>query len=80
MHTVCNEYSLQKTIVLIFANKQDLSNALSIKDISEMLNLDELEDRKWHLQESCATENKGLYEGFDWVVNNLKTTYSFNNS
>ena len=52
--------------MLIFANKQDLPNALSSAKISEALGLIDIRDRKWTIFESSATSGKGLTDGFDW--------------
>ena len=47
---------------LIFANKQDLPNAISVNEVSERLR-----NRKWCIQATCATTGNGLYEGLDWL-------------
>lgn len=36
--------------LLVFANKQDLSNALSPSELSDLLGLHALEDNKWFIQ------------------------------
>ncbi|CAF3374677.1 unnamed protein product [Rotaria sp. Silwood1] len=60
-----NEEELRNKHFLIFANKQDLSNAMT-------LNLNKLNDNsKWHLQSSCAIRNEGIHEGFKWLVNSI---------
>jgi signal recognition particle receptor subunit beta len=45
-----NEPALNDTLLLVYANKQDLSGAVSIEKIADMLGLGELEDRIWHIQ------------------------------
>ena len=37
--------------------------------ISEALALHTLRGRQWSIQETSATKGKGLFEGFDWLVN-----------
>lgn len=59
---------MKGTSLLIFANKQDLPNALSGAKISEALGLVDIRDRKWTIFESSATNGKGLTDGFDWFA------------
>lgn len=51
---------LQNVPILIFANKQDLSNVLKVSEIAEAVGLVKLKDRTWQIQESSAIEGKGL--------------------
>lgn len=51
----------------MFANKQDLPNAMNPAEITEKLGLNELRGRKWYIQATCATQGDGLYEGLDWL-------------
>ncbi len=50
---------------------QDLPHALKAADLTEMLNLNALRQRKWYLQPTCATNGDGLYEGLDWMSTQL---------
>ncbi|KAI3976420.1 hypothetical protein MKX01_008278 [Papaver californicum] len=58
-------------VLLILANKQDIPNAMDVAEITEKLDLGPLNNRKWHIQSTCATSGEGLYEGLDWLSNNL---------
>lgn len=75
-----NEEELKGKPVLIFANKQDLPNALSMQEIVEKLNLVKLDSMKtkWYIQSTVATEKKGISEGFDWLAEAVrpKTNYT----
>jgi len=42
--------------------------ALSPEEISESLQLDEIEDRKWSIVACSAKTNEGLQEGVEWVL------------
>merc|ERR1712079_829591 len=33
--------------------------------------LQELRNRRWYIQATCATQGNGLYEGLDWLSNEL---------
>jgi len=62
-----SEDELSKCIVLVFANKQDLPNAMNVSDLTEKLALHELKVNDWFVQPTCATDGTGLYEGLDWL-------------
>jgi len=63
-----SEDELQNCVLLVFANKQDLPNAMSTEEIAEELRLSSLRNRTWHIQESSAITGDGLYEGLDWMM------------
>lgn len=71
MSLLCNE-EFSNAAVLIFANKQDLPNALSVTDISKGLGLDCLKTQPWYIQPCSAVQNQGLYEGLDWLARALQ--------
>ena len=60
---------LQGAPLLVFANKQDLSNAASVNEVTDMLGLNKIlqKDRKWHIEASCGTTGDGINEGFNWL-------------
>ncbi|CAL9125079.1 uncharacterized protein LOC135678291 [Musa acuminata AAA Group] len=60
------------SVILVFANKQDLKGAMTPMEVSEGLGLYDLRNRTWHVQETCALSGDGLYEGLDWLVTALK--------
>ena len=70
LHKMLNEDELRDAIVLVFANKQDLPDAVSVSELTQRLKLNELR-RKWYVQAACATQGTGLYEGLDWLSNEL---------
>ena len=72
LHKMLNEDELREAIVLVFANKQDLPNAMSVAEVTDKLGLHSLRNRKWYIQATCATTGDGLYEGLDWLSNTLK--------
>jgi Arf/Sar family protein len=60
------------SIILVFANKQDMRGAMSPREVCEGLGLLDLKNRKWHIQGTCALQGDGLYEGLDWLSSTLK--------
>eukprot|EP00727_Mastigamoeba_balamuthi_P006750 m51a1_g2696 putative adp-ribosylation factor (180) ;mRNA; r:786625-787364 len=65
------EDELRDAVLLVFANKQDLPQAMSVAEITDKLGLHQIRNRKWYMQATCATSGDGLYEGLDWLANNL---------
>lgn len=65
------EDELKDAVLLVFANKQDLPNAMKVQEISERLGLTNMRQRQWHIQAACATSGDGLYEGLDWLSQTL---------
>ena len=61
------EESLESAGVLILANKQDLSDAMSVLELTDALHLHAVKGKQWHVQPSCALTGEGLREGLDWV-------------
>lgn len=53
---------------------QDLPNAMNAAEITDKLGLHSLRSRNWYIQSTCATSGDGLYEGLDWLSNQLKNT------
>uniref|UniRef100_A0A8V0ZQU2 ARF GTPase 3 n=1 Tax=Gallus gallus TaxID=9031 RepID=A0A8V0ZQU2_CHICK len=51
---------------------QDLPNAMNAAEITDKLGLHSLRHRNWYIQATCATSGDGLYEGLDWLANQLK--------
>jgi len=66
-----NEDEMRDAVVLVFANKQDLPNAMPAAEVTEKLGLHNLRHRQWYIQSACATTGDGLYEGLDWLSKTL---------
>merc|ERR1712054_511484 len=64
------EDELREAVLLVFANKQDLPNAMSPTEITDKLDLHAMKQRAWYIQPTCATNGEGLYEGLDWMSGN----------
>ncbi|XP_029315291.1 ADP-ribosylation factor-like protein 6 isoform X1 [Cottoperca gobio] len=57
----------KKMPVLFFANKMDLRDAMSSVRVSQMLSLENIKDKPWHICASDAIKGEGLQEGLDWL-------------
>ena len=72
LQRMLNEDELRDAILLVFANKQDLPNAMNAPEITEKLGLQSIRQREWFIQATCATTGDGLFEGLEWLSSNLK--------
>lgn len=71
LQKMLQEDELRDAILLVFANKQDLPNAMSPAEITSALGLQELRNKKWYIQGAQATNGIGLLEGLDWLSEEL---------
>eukprot|EP00212_Chloropicon_laureae_P003548 CAMPEP_0197486232 /NCGR_PEP_ID=MMETSP1311-20131121/1149_1 /TAXON_ID=464262 /ORGANISM="Genus nov. species nov., Strain RCC856" /LENGTH=204 /DNA_ID=CAMNT_0043029209 /DNA_START=157 /DNA_END=772 /DNA_ORIENTATION=+ len=71
LHKMLNEDDLRDAVLLVFANKQDLPNAMNAAEITDKLGLHALSQRDWYIQAAIATSGEGLYEGLDWLQANI---------
>lgn len=74
LHKMLAEDELRDAVLLVYANKQDLPNAMSTAEVTDKLGLHSLRGRNWFIQGTCATSGEGLYEGLDWMSQNVKTS------
>ena len=70
---VLSDEQMRGVPILVYANKMDLPNAMTVPEISERLGLINLRDRKWQVQASNAARGDGLFEGMDWLSKNVNT-------
>jgi ADP-ribosylation factor protein 1 len=73
LHKVLNdsEMEAENPLILVYANKSDLSNALSASAVGDGMRLHSLK-HKWFIQPSSAALGTGVYEGLEWLSEQLK--------
>jgi len=64
---ILSEEEMRDAILLVFANKQDLPNAMTAAEVTQKLGLNEMRHRQWFIQSASAPSGHGLYEGLDWL-------------
>ena len=74
LHNLMNQEELKDCVFLIYANKQDFAGALNPGQLAEKLGLNQMRGKKWYVQSAIATRGDGLYEGLDWLSDNIKKT------
>ena len=66
-----SEEELRGCKLLVFANKQDLPNALDEGQVGAAIGLNEIRDRQWSIWRCSAKSGEGLSEGLDWYACSL---------
>ena len=59
LQRMLSEDELKEACLLVFANKQDLPNAMSVQEITDKLGLVDVRDRMWYIQGCCAVAGDG---------------------
>ena len=54
LQSVLSHEDLMGTCVLVFANKQDLKDALTVEELTQKLSLHSIKAHDWHIQSCCA--------------------------
>ncbi|CCK71745.1 Arf family GTPase ARF3 KNAG_0H03300 [Huiozyma naganishii CBS 8797] len=71
LYSVISEKEMEKVVLLVWANKQDLKGAMKPQEVSDFLQLDKnLKNQLWCVIGSNALTGQGLVEGLSWVSNN----------
>ncbi|CAL1701120.1 unnamed protein product [Somion occarium] len=69
LQRMLNEDELRDALLLVFANKQDLPNAMNAAEITDKLGLHGLRQRTWFIQAACATSGDDVIWCTDRVFN-----------
>ena len=63
--------ALKNAIILIYANKQDLSGAKSVNEIIQIYEFNNIKDHVWNIQPCSAQTGEGLITGMKWLSDQL---------
>jgi ADP-ribosylation factor 1/2 len=63
LQSLLKEDMLRDSILLVYANKQDLPNAMTAAELTDKLGLHSVRGHEWFMQETSATSGEGLFEG-----------------
>ena len=77
MEAVLLDDRLRDAAVLVFANKQDLPQAMSTAEVTDKLGLANMRARDWFIQATCAVTGDGIVDGLEWMANTLKKKTSW---
>lgn len=71
LYSIISEKEMENVVLLVWANKQDLKNAMKPQEVSDFLQLREnLKNQLWCVIGSNALSGQGLLEGLSWISNN----------
>ena len=59
---------MQNVPVLVYANKQDIDEALTADEIMKSLELEDITQRAWSITSCSALSGDGVKEGLEWLV------------
>jgi ADP-ribosylation factor-like protein 5B len=62
---------LKSTVLLIFANKQDLDTVQPVDELVKIYGLDQVKNHLWHMQPCSAKTGEGLMAGLKWLSDQL---------
>ncbi|CAO3613224.1 unnamed protein product [Mucor hiemalis] len=75
LYRIISDREMKDCLLLIFANKQDLPGSYTPAEVTDILGLAKLRERIWYVHPSCATTGDGLFEGLNWLSQNVKAIY-----
>ena len=72
--SLLSEDELRDAVFLVFANKQDLPNALRAHEIMEKFDIEAkiAAGRAINVVECCAVTGEGIFEGMEWIIRTLR--------
>mmetsp|Transcript_35876 Transcript_35876/g.94013 ORF Transcript_35876/g.94013 Transcript_35876/m.94013 type:complete len:185 (+) Transcript_35876:214-768(+) len=77
LDSILTDATMADVSVCIYANKQDLPNAMPPGEIIDKLGLRSWPSRRdWYVQPACASTGDGLFDGLDWMANSIKAQKS----
>lgn len=73
LYKLLNEEELKNAVLLVYANKQDLPDAMTPTELTEKLGLHGLRNRRWYIQATSARKGDGLYQGLEWLGREVRS-------
>jgi signal recognition particle receptor subunit beta len=70
-YKILKNEELKNSIVLIYANKQDIPNSKNVADLIQIYNFDKIKTHMWHIQPCSAKTGEGLMAGMKWLSDQL---------
>ena len=71
---ILSEDKVEGLPLMVLANKKDLPNSMTIREISNQLNLPAMKERCWEIQACSAARGLGLSQAFTSVSKMIKKT------
>lgn len=64
LRRVLSDENLREVPLMVLANKKDLPNSMTIREVSTQLDLPSYTDRRWEIQACSALKGLGLQQAF----------------
>ena len=71
LQSLLQEERLLGATLLVFANKQDLQGALTVEEIKNTLELDNIKTHHWQIINCSAVTGENLLNGMDWLLQDI---------
>lgn len=65
---VFQEDELKKSVLCVFANKQDIEGSMTVTEVANALGLSAIKNRRYQIFKTSAIKGEGLDEAMEWCV------------
>ena len=72
LNAILDSEEMEGVPVVVLANKQDVSYAVTPADLAMRLGLSQLRNHEWHIAGTCGTSGDGLYEAMQQLAKLVK--------
>ncbi|KAI9709288.1 MAG: ADP-ribosylation factor, Arf Arf6 [Bogoriella megaspora] len=73
LQRIIQDREMKDALLLVFANKQDISGCMTPQEVKGLLKLDSVASgHTWNVVPSCATTGEGIFEGLAWLSSHVK--------
>ncbi|KDO23369.1 hypothetical protein SPRG_11461 [Saprolegnia parasitica CBS 223.65] len=72
LHGLLKVHELKDVPFLVYVNKQDIPTCMSVDEVAEALQLNNVISHDVQVQGCCAQTGDGLYEGLDWLCKSIR--------
>ncbi len=73
LHNLLKQEKLAGATLLVFCNKQDINGALSVEEIKNVLELENITTRHWIIMPCCGLNGNGLENGLEWLMDDISS-------
>ena len=73
LKVLLKEERLLGATLLVYANKQDVENALKPEELVEILDLNSIKTTHWFIVPCSAYTGQNLLKGIDWLIDDISS-------
>jgi ADP-ribosylation factor-like protein 2 len=73
LHNLLKQDKLAGATLIVLCNKQDISGALKVEEIKNILELDSITTRHWKIMPCCGLTGEGLASGMEWIMGDINS-------